>query len=77
MALVTMTFDRETTMRSDKLRMAALVVALAGGLLLAGCDDAEGGVGASVALPAAFSSGLNEPVDIGVGSVHMVGNPRW
>ena len=74
---MTMKFDRETTMRIDKLRMAAVVLALASGLLLGGCDDGEGGVGASISLPAAFSSGLNEPVDTGVGSVHMVGNPRW
>lgn len=64
-------------MGTERVRVAVVALALASGLLLAGCDDSEGGVGASISLPAAFSSGLNEPVDIGVGSVHMVGNPRW
>ena len=69
--------DREMTMRTESVRAATIMLALASSLLLSGCDDSEGGVGASISLPAAFSSGLNEPVDIGVGSVHMVGNPRW
>jgi hypothetical protein len=64
-------------MHGNCVRGVALALALASSILLGGCDDSEGGVGASVSLPAAFSSGLNEPVDIGVGSVHMVGNPRW
>jgi len=64
-------------MGSNNVRLVALALALASSLLLGGCDDSEGGVGASISLPSAFSSGLNEPVDIGVGSVHMVGNPRW
>ena len=69
--------DREANMQNEPVRLAALVLAVAISLLLAGCDDSGGGVGASISLPAAFSNGLNEPVDIGVGSVHMVGNPRW
>ena len=74
--------DRETEMETERVRPAALALAVAfavaSSLFLGGCDDTEGGgVGASISLPAAFSRGLNEPVDIGVGSVHMVGNPRW
>ncbi len=68
-------------MRTEPVNLAARALAaglaVAGSLLLAGCDESGGGVGASISLPAAFSSGLNEPVDTGVGSVHMVGNPRW
>ncbi len=71
----------ETNMRTEPVNLAARALAaglaVAGSLLLAGCDESGGGVGASISLPAAFSSGLNEPVDTGVGSVHMVGNPRW
>ena len=67
----------EKNMQSHCVRLAAIAVAVTSCLLLGGCDDGEGGVGASVSLPAAFSNGLNDPVDIGVGNVHMVGNPRW
>ena len=77
MALLTKKLEWEKKMRSERLRLAALALALSSAVLLGGCDDSEGGVGASVGLPAAFSNGLNDPVDIGVGSVHMVGNPRW
>lgn len=76
-----MNTHRETNMRTEPVNLAARALAaglaVAGSLLLAGCDESGGGVGASISLPAAFSSGLNEPVDTGVGSVHMVGNPRW
>lgn len=62
------------------LRRLLLALAAAAGLLfVGGCDeDAEGnGVGASATLPSVFTNGRAEQVDIGVGSVHWVGNPRW
>jgi len=65
-------------MRIDCLRPTLLVFALASTLMLGGCDEVEaGGVGASVSLPTAFTSGPTDTADIGVGNVHWVGNPRW
>ena len=60
-------------------RFVCAVLAAAGMLLLAGCDDNVqiGGVGASAALPTAFTSDATDTADIGVGNVHWVGNPRW
>ena len=68
----------EIAMPTKLLRRCLWALAAVGSLLLGGCDDVEvGGVGASVGLPSAFTSGMTDPTDIGVGNVHWVGNPRW
>jgi len=68
-----------TMMRTKLVRLCVLALAIASGWLLVGCEDTDeaGGVGASAALPAPFLSNTTNPTDIGVGSVHWVGNPRW
>ena len=68
-----------TAMRTKLLRCILLGLAIAGGGILAGCDDdiGVGGVGASAALPTAFTSDATDTANIGVGNVHWVGNPRW
>jgi hypothetical protein len=70
---------RETAMRPRLLRSCLVALAVASGVLLAGCDDADetGGVGAAATLPAPFLSNTTNPTDIGVDNVHWVGNPRW
>jgi hypothetical protein len=69
------------TLQSDRawLRPVLALAAAAGLLLLGGCDEGVevGGVGASMALPSAFTNGATDTADIGVGNVHWVGNPRW
>lgn len=69
----------ETTMQTNTLlRRCLLAIALSAGLALSGCDDVEvGGVGVSTGLPSAFVVNTTDPADIGVGSVHWIGNPRW
>jgi hypothetical protein len=64
-------------MQVDILRQCLIALALSAGVLLGGCDDAEGGVGASVSLPSVFASSTTDPTDRDAGSVHWVGNPRW
>jgi len=70
---------RNRAARPVALRRCALAAALLAALLAGGCDDSvqEGGVGASVGLPNAFTDGPTNTPDIGVGNVHWVGNPRW
>lgn len=69
------------TLQSGRIRLSSvLAIAAAAGLLfLGGCDEGfeVGGVGASMALPSAFTNGATDTADIGVGNVHWVGNPRW
>jgi len=78
MALV-VSHGLENALRTEFIRFCLLGLAVACGLLLSGCDDdvQVGGVGASVGLPTAFTSGASDTADIGVGNVHWVGNPRW
>jgi hypothetical protein len=59
--------------------LVMLVVAIATTWWLAGCDDSIeiGGVGVSTGLPTTGVSDSAGAADIGVGSVHWVGNPRW
>jgi len=58
--------------------LVALVFAIAGALWLVGCDEVEiSGVGVSTGLPTTGVSDSAGAPDIGVGSVHWVGNPRW
>ena len=58
--------------------LVALVVAIAASLSLVGCDEVEiNGVGVSTGLPTTGVSDSAGTPDIGVGSVHWVGNPRW
>jgi len=66
-------------MRFKLLRLCLVGMGTSAALLLGGCDDSAevGGVGASVGLPTAFTSGATDTADIGVGNVHWVGNPRW
>ena len=66
-------------MRTKLLRCILLALAIAGSGILAGCDDniEVGGVGASAALPTAFTGDATDASNIGVGNVHWVGNPRW
>lgn len=60
------------------LRPVLALAAAACLLLVAGCDEGgDGGVGASTTLPSIFTNTGAESVDIGVGNVHWVGNPRW
>jgi hypothetical protein len=67
------------TLRSERswLRPVLALAAAAGLLLLAGCEEEGGGIGASTTLPSIFTNTGAEPVDTGVGSIHWVGNPRW
>ena len=59
-------------------RCCLIALAVASSLLIAGCDDVEvGGVGASAALPTAFTNGATDTPNLGVGNVHWIGNPNW
>lgn len=60
-------------------RRLVVAVSAAGLLLLGtGCDeDGQGGVGATAALPSVVTNFGAENVNIGVGNVNWVGNPRW
>lgn len=68
----------ESAMRIELLRPCLVALVVCASTLLGGCDETEGGVGASVGLPSAFAAGMTtDPSDAGVGSSHWVGNPRW
>lgn len=61
-------------------RRLLLALSAVGVLLLGtGCDEdgQGGGIGASTSLPAVITNFGGENVDIGVGNVQWVGNPRW
>jgi len=64
-------------MRIALLRPCLVALVVCASLLLGGCDDADGGIGASVSLPSPFVSNTTDPTDLGADSVHWVGNPRW
>lgn len=65
--------------RSPGLRHLLAALTASGALLgLAGCEeDAQGGIGASTTLPSIVTNFGAEQVDVGVGNVQWVGNPRW
>lgn len=72
-----MTFRHATPLRARR-SLRALSAALAALLLATGCDDeAPGGIGASASLPSIMTNFGASDVDIGVGNVQWVGNPRW
>lgn len=59
-------------------RLVAALTATGALLIVAGCDeDAQGGIGAATTLPSVVTNFGAEQVDVGVGNVQWVGNPRW
>lgn len=70
--------SRHLSLPGTRTTLRALSAALAALLLATGCDDeAPGGIGASASLPSIMTNFGAGDVDIGVGNVQWVGNPRW